>query len=97
MLGGHLYALGGNDGTNLNSVERYDAGPNAWTAVSPMSTARSSHAAAVLGGHLYALGGYNYANTNLNTVERYDPSLNTWTAVAPMSTARFALAAATCC
>jgi hypothetical protein len=46
---GVIYALGGHDGgTRLNTVEQYDPGLNTWTAVAPMSTVRSYHAAAVL-------------------------------------------------
>ena len=57
--GGSAYTLGGRDAgnTRLLTVEQYDPDLNTWTAVAPMSTARYTHAAAVLGGHLYALGG----------------------------------------
>ena len=35
-----VYAVGGSDGTNLKSVERYDPDRNTWKMVAPMSTAR---------------------------------------------------------
>jgi len=35
-----VYAVGGTDGTNLKTVERYDPELNTWTMVASMSTAR---------------------------------------------------------
>ena len=48
VLGGHLYALGGDGagGTALLTVERYDPDLNTWTAVAAMSTTRYALAAA---------------------------------------------------
>ena len=35
-----VYAVGGSDGTNLKTVERYDPDSNTWMMVASMSTAR---------------------------------------------------------
>lgn len=48
-MDGHIYALGGNDGSSsLNSVEKYDPKANKWAVVSSMSIRRSSVGGAVL-------------------------------------------------
>jgi len=76
--------MGGHDGQNyLSSVERYDPATNAWEAVAPMSTARSSPAAAI-DGKLYVMGGSG-PNGYLSSVERYDPATNEWAAMTSMA------------
>ncbi|KPP67528.1 kelch-like protein 20-like [Scleropages formosus] len=88
VLGGYLYAVGGQDGVScLNIVERYDPKENKWTRVASMSTRRLGVAVAVLGGFLYAVGGSD-GTSPLNTVERYNPQENRWHTVAPMGTRR---------
>lgn len=84
---GHLYALGGYDGTAyLNTVECYDAKSNEWKHCAPMQFSRSCFATAVADGFLYALGGYG--PSYLSTVERYDSETNTWEMMPAMSTNR---------
>uniref|UniRef100_A0A673CCQ6 Kelch-like protein 20 n=1 Tax=Sphaeramia orbicularis TaxID=375764 RepID=A0A673CCQ6_9TELE len=88
VLGGYLYAVGGQDGVScLNIVERYDPKENKWTRVASMSTRRLGVAVAVLGGFLYAVGGSD-GTSPLNTVERYNPQENRWHTVSPMGTRR---------
>ncbi|KAI1236499.1 hypothetical protein IHE44_0014749 [Lamprotornis superbus] len=88
VLGGYLYAVGGQDGVScLNIVERYDPKENKWTRVASMSTRRLGVAVAVLGGFLYAVGGSD-GTSPLNTVERYNPQENRWHTIAPMGTRR---------
>ncbi|XP_042637750.1 kelch-like protein 20 [Orycteropus afer afer] len=88
VLGGFLYAVGGQDGVScLNIVERYDPKENKWTRVASMSTRRLGVAVAVLGGFLYAVGGSD-GTSPLNTVERYNPQENRWHTIAPMGTRR---------
>ncbi|XP_070252244.1 kelch-like protein 20 isoform X3 [Myotis yumanensis] len=88
VLGGFLYAVGGQDGVScLNIVERYDPKENKWTRVASMSTRRLGVAVAVLGGFLYAVGGSD-GTSPLNTVERYSPQENRWHTIAPMGTRR---------
>ncbi|MFL6228095.1 MAG: kelch repeat-containing protein [Pyrinomonadaceae bacterium] len=90
--GGKLYAVAGfNGSTSFASVESFEppaecAGPLAWSAKSPMPTARASLAVGVLGGQLYAVGGSVTSNgsNNVATVEAYDPALNSWGAKPPM-------------
>jgi len=67
---------------------------NAWEAVAPTATARTSHAVAAFDGKLYAVGGYNGDGGRRSSVERYDPVTNAWEEVAPMGTARAAHAMA---
>ena len=67
----------------MDSVERYDPATNRWEVMAPMSTQRSSHAAAVIEGKLYAVGGKGDGGPS-DSVERYDPAANTWEVMAPM-------------
>jgi hypothetical protein len=92
---GTIYAIGGNSGSPLDTVDAYDPTTNTWTTLASMPTARYE-LAAVTGpdGRIYAIGGFN-GSSFVNTVEAYDPSTNTWTTVASMPTARFGVAAAT--
>ena len=92
VLDGKLYAVGGYDGGDLSSVERYDPALDAWEAVAPMAPARSRLSVAVLDGKLYAVGGQNDEEDVDGgigcLVERYDPALEVWEAVAPTGKAR---------
>ncbi len=40
IMDGNVYAVGGSDGTNLRTVERYDPDTNTWKLLAPMATAR---------------------------------------------------------
>ena len=86
-------ALGGVDGSNLNTAEVYDPTLNTWTPIAPMGSARYALAAVALNNKVYALGGGDALGTILNTAEVYDPALNTWSAIAPMGNVREGLAA----
>ena len=70
---GKLYAVGGEDGNNLGTVEEYDPATDSWATRAPMPTGRNSLGVAVASnGKLYAVGGYN--GSILATVEEYDPA-----------------------
>ena len=51
VLGGHLYAGGGEDSDDeaLNTVERYDAAADRWSLVTDMNKARKLFGGAVVG------------------------------------------------
>lgn len=99
-LGGFLYAVGGDPnigGQNtllpVASLDRYTPGsPGSWTAMAPMTTARTQLVAAAVGGKLYALGGNTGSGTS-GEVEVYDPGNNTWTSKTPLSPPRPLLSA----
>ena len=40
IMDSNVYAVGGSDGTNLKTVERYDPDTNTWKLLAPMVTAR---------------------------------------------------------
>jgi hypothetical protein len=40
FMDGNVYAVGGSDGTNLRTVEKYDPDSNTWKLLAPMATAR---------------------------------------------------------
>ena len=83
VFDGHLYAVGGDNGSRLSSVERFDG--TQWTKVASLQTARQYLGVAVFDGHLFAVGGYNGSNT-LSSVERFDGTQ--WTTVASLQRAR---------
>jgi len=54
---GHLYAIGGNDGTSsLDKCECYDPFKNKWTDVASMGNKRAGAGVGVLDGYIYAVG-----------------------------------------
>lgn len=61
VVGGQIYALGGNPGTARGSIEQYDPVADTWTNRSSVPTPRASLAAAVIDGKIYAIGGDNGA------------------------------------
>ncbi|MEM3341920.1 MAG: kelch repeat-containing protein [Thermoplasmata archaeon] len=106
-----IYAIGGynpmflsNEGY-LSLVECYDPATDSWSTKSPMPTARSNFAVAVVDNKIYAIGGYrcSYNNeygkpTEVNhiyypIVECYDPVNDTWMTGTSMSVGRCDLVA----
>ena len=91
---GKIYAIGGYNGTYLNSVEEYDCKTNAWVEKAAMPTARSGHGVIELNGKIYAIGGFSN-NSWIGAVEEYDPLTNTWTSKGnmPVAIRNFAITA----
>ncbi len=93
VVGGKLYAVGGNNGSYLATNEEYDPAANSWTTKAVVPTVRGYLAAAAVGGKLYAVGGYTgaaYPTAN----EEYDPAANSWSTKAALPTGRGYLVAA---
>jgi|FaiFalDrversion2_1042247.scaffolds.fasta_scaffold04615_2 hypothetical protein len=90
-VGGRVVRGGGM--TNLDVVEVYDVESDVWSVRSPMPTARSGIAAAVVGGKLYVFGGESQVKT-FSEVEAYDPKTDTWEKVAELPTPRHGLGVA---
>lgn len=102
---GYLYAIGGEGtgcGTNLacNTVYKSKIGangePNAWTAVSAMSTERKNTSAVAYNNRIYVAGGQT--NSSLNGTQSVqsaainpDGTLSTWTGVTNLSTATYGM------
>ncbi|KAG5861763.1 hypothetical protein JTB14_005649 [Gonioctena quinquepunctata] len=93
-LNGHLYCIGGNDGTMcMSSGERFDIRRNSWEPITSMNNRRSTHEIVAIDSNIYAIGG-NDGSSSLNAVEQYDPKSNKWIIVSPMSTRRSSVGAA---
>ena len=88
-----IYAIGGNNGTEVGTVDEYDPSTDSWTSKADMPTPRVNHAAAAVNGKIYVFGG-EAAGSDLASVEEFDPATNTWTTKSPMPTARRNAAAA---
>jgi hypothetical protein len=101
LVGTCVYAIGGYNGTDLNTVEAYSPATNTWATLPSMPTARNALAGATAPcpgaldrACVYATGGHNSTGA-LNTVEAYTPATNTWATLPSMPTARYLLAGAT--
>ncbi len=91
---GKIYAIGGNNGAFLGTVEEYDPAADTWTSRASMPTPRYSlGVAAANNGKICAIGG-NYHGVS-GIVEEYDPTADTWMSRASMPTARDSLGVAT--
>jgi len=91
--GSSLFVAGGGDGNlvGTNSAYRYDPGPDTWTAIEAMPTARGFIAHATIGQRLYAFGGRNKALTGGTIVaaaEVLDMNSGTWQTLTDMPTKR---------
>lgn len=80
-VAGQVCVLGGcdEDGTALDSAERYDEEAGAWEPLPPMGRPRCNFAAAVASGCVFVAGGYDERMRDLDAVERLDPSSPSWT------------------
>ena len=77
--------------TNLHDV--YDPAADAWRPLSPLPTARSGVAAAVLAGRLFVFGGERAGGVFIEN-EAYDPRSDRWSTMTPMRTPRHGTGAA---
>ncbi len=80
---GRIYAIGGNGGGFLNTVEEYDPETDTWATRSPSPRAGVVWAAASTNGKIYAIYGKN--------TEEYDPATDTWRTCANIPTSRYGL------
>ena len=81
VVNGIIYIIGGSG--PVSSVYAYDPVADAWTAKSPMPTARYTSAGAVVNGIIYVAGGYTSTGA-VATVEAYNPAADAWSTVAPL-------------
>jgi hypothetical protein len=75
--------MGGLDSDLISSslVDRFDPLGDLWSAVEPMSVARTLFGSFVLGGSIYAVGGFDEEDSKLSSVERYSVDLDSWSEV----------------
>ena len=90
-LNSKLYVFGGSNQSSatstVNTVYVYDPGAQAghrWSTLTPMPTARTYTAAAVVGSKIYVAGGWNDLSQPVQVVEAYDPASNIWETLPPM-------------
>ncbi|XP_054158203.1 uncharacterized protein LOC128956511 [Oppia nitens] len=85
-----MYAIGGYNDNDLNSVETYDTQTNQWKSIQSMNIIRRQHGASVIQNSIYVCGGYN--NKYIKSCESYSPNTDEWSFVTPMTTDRRGLA-----
>jgi N-acetylneuraminic acid mutarotase len=74
-IAGELYDAERN---SLAGVEKFTPERNTWSAVSPLPTARSAHAAVVVGSAMYVLGGTLISRAPTASVLRFDSAQGAW-------------------
>jgi N-acetylneuraminic acid mutarotase len=84
VLGGYLYAIGGEIEGPVRDVDRYDPNLNEWLPVAPMLFKRRGACAVTVANKLYVLGGFD-GLSRLSTMERYDPVTKEWTQLPGMT------------
>lgn len=89
VVGGKLYAIGGDDGTEaLACGEVYQPGSSVWEWIPPMPTARFYAQSAVIGDKIYVVGGDD-GQTAFASLEVFDTATSTWQIMESMATPRF--------
>lgn len=95
-LRGRVFVLGGcdEDGTALDSVERYDIDARAWQPLPPMRQPRCNFAAVAAGDRIFVAGGYDARMRDLAAVECLDlPGSEAWELVASLALPRWGVRA----
>jgi N-acetylneuraminic acid mutarotase len=95
VVGGRIYAVGGQQGQDAAAVHRadvqmYDPATDRWTARAPMPAAKShiTNSTIVRDGRIIVLGGMGTGERVLGTVNSYDPTTNTWSSLTSLPTGR---------
>lgn len=89
VVDGKIYAIGGYNGSYLNTNEMYDPATDTWTTKEPMPTPRCDFGIAVYQNKIYCIGGEEDIQGNLTGVnEVYDPLTDTWETKTSMPTPR---------
>lgn len=88
-----VYAVGGNNGSDLTTVEAYDPAADTWTALPPMAEPRSDLGVAIADRRLVVAGGEAGGQT-LATSAALDLSTSTWSDLPDLATARHGAATA---
>jgi hypothetical protein len=73
VLDGKIYFLGGYNGSNVNTVERYDPLHNSWETLNSISLTLSGFGSAILNDRIWLIGGWDLSN-NFQTVNVIDPT-----------------------
>jgi N-acetylneuraminic acid mutarotase len=99
LLGGLIYAIGGENSTSnaLNTVDVYNPAANTWgvTALPSLPAGRTRLAASPgPGGLMFAIGGFDNTRTAQTTVYGWDGSAAAWSAQPSLTTAQAELGAA---
>lgn len=86
---GKIYAVGGYNGSFLNTLEMYDPTTDTWITKASLSTPRNALGFTFLpsNGKFYAVGGFNNGN-HLDDVYEYDTTNDKWTKKNSMSKPR---------
>lgn len=88
-----VYVVGGNNGTDLTTVEAYDPAADTWTTLPPMTEPRSDLGVAIADRRLVVVGGEAGGQT-LASSAALDLSTSTWSDLPSLATARHGAATA---
>ncbi|XP_014782728.1 kelch-like protein diablo [Octopus bimaculoides] len=88
IVDGYMYAIGGQDGTEvLSSVEQYNFLANEWISVAGLPQPLRCLASVAFRGNLYVFGGENNVKIS-DKAYKYCPKSNVWTELPSMSSPR---------
>jgi N-acetylneuraminic acid mutarotase len=95
-LGGKVYAVGGQQGQNDDSVFRseldvYDPATNAWSTLAPLPNPPRSHitnGTMVWNGQILTFGGETNGHQVITNVSAYNPATNAWSTPANLPAGR---------
>ena len=91
-VGNKLFAVGGKEeGSVLNSVERYDPDKDSWTYITPMAKPKWFAGVGVINNTLYVVGGLSDGPV-LKSVDSYNAETDTWCRVRDMNVGRYGAA-----
>jgi N-acetylneuraminic acid mutarotase len=93
VVDGKIYAIGGYNGTALNTNEMYNPSTDTWTTKTPMPTARYDVGIAVVDGKIFVIGGNILYDVWTTRNEVYDPVTDTWETKTSMPVAGMAMSA----
>jgi N-acetylneuraminic acid mutarotase len=93
VVDGKIYAIGGYNGTALNTNEMYDPATSTWTTKEPMPTARYGFGIAVVDDKIYVIGGNTCYDSWTTSNEVYDPVTDTWETKTSIPVAGMAMSA----
>ena len=88
-VSGHLYQVGGFDGTAVNGLlQVYDPGTNEWGPAAPMPIPVMAAQSAAIANKIYVAGGFSTASGSYsNLLQVYWPVTNTWSLAHPAPSA----------
>lgn len=94
VLGGKIYAIGGQTGQDSVSVSQgtvnaYNPATDTWSTLAPLPRKLNHATATILNGQIVVMGGQTWYNLPTAHTFAYDPATNTWDTLTSLPAARY--------